>query len=110
MDLDVVTTVFLPGLTGQQQPDLADGCATRRADVVAVLDVAKRARNRERRGIVLEGAAGGALRAESSEGEVQDRGSHLFTDAPALVALSHPRPRTDLPFDGEIGRDHAPAP
>src|ERR1700682_6718646 len=106
MDLDVVSTILLPGRTGQKQPDLANRLATRRADVVAVLDVAKGARDRERCGIVLEGAAGGALRAESGESQVQDGGAHLLADAAALVALSHPRPGAHLPLDSEIGRAH----
>src|ERR1700693_3277553 len=107
MDLDVIATVLFPGRTSQEQPDLAHRFAARCTDVVAILDVAKRARNGERGGIVLKGGAGRALRAESDEGQVQDGGAHLLADAAALVALTDPGPGADLSLDREIGREHA---
>lgn len=81
MDCDVATPRPFPGRPVKEQPDVARWLAAPYSDVVAVLHVAEAAGYRQRRWVVVEGAAGRSPGAEALECRVKDRGAHLLADS-----------------------------
>jgi hypothetical protein len=62
------------------------------AELVAVVLVAHRPRDADRRQVVVEGGAVGDLGAEAFEGEVEHGLAHLLAHTLALVGETQPRP------------------
>src|SRR5205807_9432921 len=94
-DDDVVSALPFPIGSSELEVDLAGRLAAPERDLFAVLGVAQRPRNTDRRRVVVERAAQRPAGAEAREREVQDGRAHLLADPLPLELAAEPRARLD---------------